>query len=334
MILAGDIGGTKASLALFEVDRAGRLGPAIHPEFHRGADFPSLEALLGAYHERHPGNIDAACFGVAGPVISGSVQGTNMPWRVDAADTARRLGIGTVLLLNDLAAAGYSIPLLGAGDLESIQRGAADPEANAAIIAAGTGLGESILVRVAGDWIPIASEGGFADFAPRTDEEIELFRDLRSRLGRVAYEHVLSGPGLVHVARWTHARGGTAGASAWRAHEAGAREDGLAAAISASAIDGACRSCVEALDLFVSVYGAEAGNLALRGLARAGIYLGGGIAPKILPALKGDRFLRAFRDKAPHAGLLETIPVWVIRNEHAAVMGAARYASLSLAQAL
>ena len=330
MILAGDIGGTKASLALFETNGEGRLGPATHPESHRGADFPSLMDLLDAYRARHPARIDAACFGVAGPVIRGSVQGTNIPWRVDGVETARRLGIKSVSLLNDLAAAGYAVPLLTADDLVTIQEGAADRDANAAIISAGTGLGESILARVAGDWIPIDSEGGFADFAPRTDEEIDLFRDLRSRLGRVAYEHVLSGPGLVQVGRWSHARGGAAAAAAWKAHQADASGDDLAASVSAAAIGGSCIWCGEALDLFVSVYGAEAGNLALRGVARAGVYLGGGIAPKILPALKGDRFLRAFRDKAPHAELLGAIPVRVIQNEQAGVLGAARYASLSL----
>lgn len=333
MILAGDIGGTKANLALFETNGAGRLGPALHPESHRGADFPSLERLLEGYRARHPGTIDAACFGVAGPVIGGSVRGTNIPWTVHAVETARTLGIRSVLLLNDLAAAGYAVPILTADDLETIQNGVADPEANAAIISPGTGLGESILARISGELVPIASEAGFADFAPRSDVEIDLLRDLRARFGRVSYEHVLSGPGLAQVARFTHERGGKDGASAWKAHPTEA-EDDLAAHVSTSALGGACRWCGEALDLFVSILGAEAGNVALRGLARAGVYLGGGIAPKILPALRGERFLRAFRDKAPHVELLRAVPVHVIRDERAGVRGAARYASLSLAKAL
>jgi glucokinase len=333
VILAGDIGGTKTSLALFETNGAGRLGPALHSESHRGADFPSLDRLLDAYRGRHPAAIDAACFGVAGPVIRGSVRGTNIPWTVNAAETARALGVRSVYLLNDLAAAGYAVPILTDQDLATIQEGVVDPDANAAILSAGTGLGEAILARVDGDLIPIASEGGFADFAPRTDVEIDLFRYVRARLGRVAYEHVLSGPGLARVAHFTHEHGGAAGAAAWKAH-GWASDDGLAARVSSAAASGACRWCVEALDLFVSVYGAEAGNLALRGLARAGVYLGGGIAPKILPALQGGRFLDSFRDKAPHAEILGAIPVRVIRNEHAGVLGAARYASLAMAKAL
>lgn len=334
MILAGDIGGTNASLALFEQNGAGRLGGPLHAESYRGADFPSLVDLLRAYRARNPAPIEAASFGVAGPVIQATVRGTNIPWAVSAADTARALGIRSVFLLNDLAAAGYAVPILADDDLVTVQRGAPDPDANAAVISAGTGLGETILARVNGELVPIASEGGFGDFAPRTDDEIELLRDLRARLGRVAYEHVLSGPGLSNVARFTHERGGAAAGSAWTAHQSGAAGDALAARISTSALTGACRFCGDALDLFVSVYGAEAGNLALRGLARAGVYLGGGIAPKILPALQGPRFLQAFRDKAPHADLLAAVPIHVIRNERAGVLGAARYASLSLAKGL
>lgn len=334
MILAGDIGGTNASLALFERDGAGRPGRPLHAESHRGADFSSLIALLEAYRAKHPASLEAACFGVAGPVIRDVVRGTNIPWVVSAADTARALGIRSVFLLNDLAAAGYAVPILADEDLVPIQRGVADPDANAAVISAGTGLGETILARVDGALTPIASEGGFGDFAPRTDDEIELFRDLRARLGRVAYEHVLSGPGLSNVARFTHERGGAAAGAAWKTHQSEAAGDALSAKISAAALGGSCRWCGEALDLFVSVYGAEAGNLALRGLARAGVYLGGGIAPKILPALQGPRFLQAFREKAPHADLLAAVPIHLIRNERAGVLGAARYASLSLSKGL
>ncbi|MGH7682182.1 MAG: glucokinase [Candidatus Eiseniibacteriota bacterium] len=334
MILAGDIGGTNASLALFERNGAGRLGRPLHAESFRGADFPSLAALLEAYRAKHTVALDAACFDVAGPVIKDTVRGTNIPWVVSAADTAKALGIRSVFLLNDLAAAGYAVPILADEDLVTIQRGVPDSSANAAVISAGTGLGETILARVGGELIPIASEGGFGDFAPRTDDEIELLRDLRGRLGRVAYEHVLSGPGLSNVARFTHARGGAAAGTAWSAHQSEAAGDALAARISAAGQSGACRWCGEALDLFVSVYGAEAGNLALRGLARAGVYLGGGIAPKILPALQGPQFLQAFREKAPHEDLLAAVPIHVIRNERAGVLGAARYASLSLTKGL
>jgi glucokinase len=328
VILAGDIGGTKVNLALFESIGPGRVGPPIHPESHKSAAFGSFEELIESYRGRHPETLDAISFGVAGVVARGRAKGTHIPWEIDATAASRRLGGAPVHLLNDLVAAGYAVSALAALDLVTIHEGVPAPEANAGLISAGTGLGESILARVAGELIPIDSEGGHADFAPRTDEEIELFRSLRERYGRVSYERVLSGQGLVDIARWTHARGDGRGAPAWKAHEAGARAEDLAALVSESALAGTCRWCAEALDLFVSVYGAEAGNLALRGVTRAGIYLGGGIAPKILPALRGERFLRAFRDKEPHGALMAKIPVHVVQNEHASVLGAARYASL------
>jgi glucokinase len=330
MILAGDIGGTKASLALFERATKGGIGPRLMPEVFRAADFPSPEALLAEYRRRHPERVTCAAFGVAGPPVEGRVVGTNLAWPMDAASIAKGLG-APVYFLNDLEASGYGIPVLGAGDLAPIQKGSSDPDGNAALIAAGTGLGETTLARVGEDLIPVASEGGHADFAARTDEEIELFRLLRARCGRVSYETVLSGPGLARVAEWTHAaeRAGSGGAAAWASHlaEAGGEEE-LPALLSRAAMEGTCPDCGRAMEIFVSVFGAEAGNLALRCVARAGIYLAGGIAPKILPALDSDTFRTAFIDKDPHRELLSSIPVWVVRNEHSAVLGAARYASL------
>lgn len=329
MILAGDIGGTKINLARFEYVGPGQVGPPIDPESHRSAGFGSFAELVESYRGRHPGTLDAVSFGVAGVVILGHAKGTHIPWEIDASAASRQLGGAPVHLLNDLVAAGYAVPALAALDLVPIQKGVPAPEANAGLISAGTGLGESILARVAGELNPIDSEGGHADFAPRTDEEIDLLRSLRARYGRVSYERVLSGEGLVDTARFAHSRAdGPGAAAAWKAHEAGGAAEDLAASVSENALEGACRWCADALDLFVSIYGAEAGNLALRGMTRAGIYLGGGIAPKILPALKGERFLQAFRDKDPHRELMSRIPVHVIRNEHASVLGAARYASL------
>ncbi len=328
MILAGDIGGTKINLALFERVGPGRIGPPIDSESHKSADFASFEELIESYRRRHAGALDAISFGVAGVVFRGRAKGTHIPWEIDGSAASRRLGGAPVHLINDLVAAGYAVPALAAQDLVPIQEGTPAPEANAGLISAGTGLGESILARVAGELIPIDSEGGHADFAPRTDDEIELFRSMRARYGRVSYERVLSGQGLVDTARWSHARGDGPGAAAWEAHAAGDRAEDLPASVSENALAGACRWCADALDLFVSVFGAEAGNLALRGVTRAGVYLGGGIAPKILPALRGERFLQAFREKEPHSDLMRRIPVHVIRNERASVLGAARYATL------
>lgn len=333
MILAGDIGGTKASLALFERTGPGAIGPPLLPEVFRAADFESPEALLAEYRRLHPEPVECAAFGVAGPPLRGRVVGTNLAWRMDAASIAERLG-APVHFLNDLQASGYGIPALAPEDLAPILNGIADPAGNAALIAAGTGLGETTLARVAGELIPVASEAGHADFAARTDDEIDLFRALRARHGRVSYETVLSGPGLARVAEWTHVRPSAgapprAGASAWKEHLADpGGPDDLPARISRNGIEGACAWCARALEMFVSVFGAEAGNLALRCVARAGVYLAGGIAPKILAALDSDTFRRAFTDKEPHRELLSGIPVWVVRNERSAVLGAARYASL------
>ena len=323
MILAGDVGGTKTNLARFE-PRGGDPGPPLSAESLPSGRYRSLEDLIDDYSSRHPGRCDAACFGIAGAVVDGAVRLTNLPWSVDSTALARKLGLERVHLMNDLSATGYGIPGLQDSELAELQPGTPAEDGNAGIIAAGTGLGESILVRVGRDLIPVPSEGGHADFAPRTDAELRVLQVLRARHGRVSYERVLSGPGLAAVAELVHEeRRETA---AWRRHLEAASEGGLAGEISRVGIDSSCQSCGEALRLFVGVYGAEAGNMALRAVARGGIYLGGGIAPKILPALKEGAFIEAFRDKEHLRPLLATIPVWVILNEQAALLGAARYA--------
>jgi glucokinase len=214
-------------------------------------------------------------------------------------------------------------------NLTPLLSGTAASDGNVAIVAAGTGLGETILARIEGDFVPIASEGGHADYAPRTDVELEVWRRLRARLGRVSVERVLSGPGLANVAETVHARAGVE--AAWRDHEreAGGHE-GLPGLVSKNGLEKGCPACAEALDVFVGIYGAEAGNLALRCVARAGVYLGGGIAPRILPALRSATFERAFREKPPHLALLAGIPVWILLDDRTALWGAARHASLAL----
>ena len=200
-------------------------------------------------------------------------------------------------------------------------------DANAGLLAAGTGLGESILVRMGKDFLPIPSEAGHADFAPRTDDELEVFRAFRERYGRVSYERVLSGPGLAALGELFHEARDASGV--WARHLEEAGNVGPAEVVSRLGMERSCPGCEDALRLFVGVYGAEAGNMALRAVARAGIYLGGGIAPKILPALKWDVFLEAFRDKDHLRPLLSSIPVWVIRNEGTGLLGAARYAAMA-----
>jgi glucokinase len=282
--------------------------------------------MIDGFKQRHPEPFEAVSIGFAGAVAGGRGVGTHVPWIADERELERHLGVPRAHVINDLVAAGYAIPALAAADLATILPGRPAPDGNAAIVSAGTGLGETILVRHQGELIPVPSEGGHADFAPRTDLELEVFRALRAEYGRVSVERVLSGLGLVNVARVLHARDGAGEAMAAHARDAG--PDALPAAISGHALAGTCASCARSLDLVVGVYGAEAGNAALRGMARAGVYLGGGIPPRILPALNSDTFRDAFLAKEPLRGLLEEIPVRVMMNERASVIGAARYATL------
>jgi glucokinase len=231
--------------------------------------------------------------------------------------------------MNDLVATGYGVPALGPDALAPLLGGGGDPEGNAAVVAAGTGLGETTLARIGGDLVPIPSEGGHADFAPRTDVELDVWSAMRTRHGRVSVERVLSGPGLRNVAEVIHARSGAEDAWAAHAREAGG-EDEIPAVVSGHGLSGACEPCRESLETFAGIYGAEAGNLALRSLATAGVYLGGGIAPRILEALRGPAFEAAFREKPPHEALLATVPVWVILDDRTALWGAARHATLAL----
>lgn len=326
MILAADVGGTKTRLALFPALERGRIGAPAAEEGYASADFPSIEAMIDAFRGRHGDPLAAVSIGYAGPVAEGRGIGTHVPWAADERALARHLGLPRAHVINDLVASGYGIPALGREDLATLLPGAPGEPGNAAIVSAGTGLGETILLRHQGDLIPVASEGGHADFAPRTDLEIDLFRALRAEFGRVSVERVLSGIGLGNVARVLHAMDG-AQASLAR-HLAESSPEGLPAAVSGNALAGACPSCVRSLELFVSVYGAQAGNTALRGMALSGVYLGGGIAPQILPALRGETFRAAFLAKEPHRSLLEKVPVFVMRTDRSALLGAARFATL------
>jgi glucokinase len=264
-------------------------------------------------------SLDGAAFGVAGPVMGGVAQLTNVPWRVEASGVADRFGIRRVALLNDLQAMAYGVPALEESELHALQKGESTDGGNMAVIAAGTGLGEAFLHNVDGRLVPAPSEGGHADFAARTEREIVLLRDLIQRFGRADVEHVLSGHGLVNIHRVTHAGGCPAVVD-----ESDPRAPG---AISLAALERRCAGCVEALSLFVGAYGAEAGNLALRTVSTAGLFVGGGIAPKILPALTDGAFMLAFRDKAPFEQLMEKIPVKVILNPEVGLLGAAVYAA-------
>ncbi len=324
MLIAGDIGGTKALLGLFS-PAPGR------PELVSSRSFPtpeyeSLEAIVAEFLDEHGGasEVSTASFGVAGPIVNQVAQLTNVPWLADAAAIGRRFGIPRVTLLNDLQAMAYSVPVLRRDELAVIQEGRRVPTGNAALIAAGTGLGEALLHNLGGRFVPSPTEGGHADFAARTPDEIGLLQWLVARFGRAAYEHVLSGPGLVNIHRFTHER-------PCAACDVDADPAQAPSQITRAALERLCPDCVRTLGIFVSAYGAEAGNLALRSVATAGLFLGGGIAPKILPALTDGRFIEAFCAKAPLEDVVSLVPVAVVLNEEAGLLGAAVHAGLNTA---
>lgn len=322
MILAGDIGGTNARLALFE---PGAGGPSLVAlETYPSREHGSLEEIVRRFREHHGGRVRAAALGIAGPVAEGRVATTNLPWVVDASALGRVLGLRDVVLMNDLEALAWSLDLLPAEATAELKPGAAVLAGSRAVLAAGTGLGEATLAVIGGRTAALASEGGHADFAPRTEVEAALLRWLTGRYGRASYERVLSGPGLHDVYLFLR-EAGEGGEPAWLTEEL--RSGDPAAAISAAALEGRSPVCAEALDLFVSVLGAEAGNLALRTLAKGGVYLGGGIAPRILPWLARPPFLAAFLAKGRLRPLLEAVPVYVILDDRAALVGAARRAA-------
>jgi glucokinase len=325
MILAGDIGGTHTRLAVFREDplRAPPLFIEVFPSReHRG-----LVEIVRSFLGRHDLHVEAACFGIAGPVLNGRVEASNLPWIVDARQLAEELQLKCVILINDLEANAHGIAVLQPSDFVVLQEGVAAPHGAQALISAGTGLGEAWLVAECSGYRPLPSEGGHADFAPRNELEIELLRRLLLRFEHVSYERVLSGPGLYNIYLFLRDTGRGA-EPPWLAEEI-ARGD-PPAVISANALKGASELCVQALDLFVSIYGAEAGNLALRVLATGGVFIGGGIAPRIAGKLQDPVFLKSFTSKGRVSKLLETIPVRLIINDKTALLGAARVAAAAL----
>ncbi|OLC46323.1 MAG: glucokinase [Acidobacteria bacterium 13_1_40CM_65_14] len=320
MLLAGDIGGTKTLLGIFDPAKV-RPRPIVVRSFGT-LDYDDLTTMIAAFlkdDDMARVTIDTACFGVAGPVIGESATMTNIPWRIDARRVRSAFGFRRVTLLNDLEAMAYSIPVLEDDEVHVLQRGDAVPGGNIALIAAGTGLGQALLHSVDGRYIASPTEAGHADFAARTERELALVRDLTPRFGRVDVERVISGRGLLVLHTFTHTEPCEAGVDV---------EDPDAPAImTRAALERRCSGCVEALDLFVDAYGAESGNLALRSVATGGVFVGGGIAPKILPALTAGSFMRAFNAKDPLERMVERMPVKVILNAEAGLLGAAVYAA-------
>ena len=317
MILAGDIGGTNTRLGLFEPMRPRPRQRAI--QVFATLEFPDLPSMIAAFLTTGSidrATIDRACFGVAGPVVDDSAQLTNVPWRIEGRAVAKAFGLKRVRVLNDLVAMGHAVPVLEDAELHTLHRGDPIQDGNILLLAAGTGLGITLLHTVDGRIIPSPSEGGHADYAARTEGEVALLQDLTARFGRAEVESVVSGRGLVNIYRVVH-RGRPCAASI-NVDDADAPAD-----ISKAALARRCGGCVEVLEFFVESYGAAAGNLALAMLATGGVYVGGGIAPKILPALETGTFLNAFRAKAPFESMLAKMPVKVILNEETGLLGAA-----------
>jgi glucokinase len=320
-VLSGDIGGTKTRLAVFEV--AGTQLRSVVERTYPSQDFATLNDIIEDFLGAGDTRPDAACFGIAGPVRDNVVDVTNLPWRISAAEIAARFRLPRVALLNDLEANAWGLRALGEKDFHTLNAGVENPAGNAAIIAAGTGLGEAGLYRDGERYRPFSTEGGHTGFSPGSELEIELLRFLMARYGHVSWERLVSGPGLVNIHDFlVHYRKHTVAGGL----KEDLQGDDPAAAISRAAQSGRDALCVEALELFVRLYGAEAGNLALKMMASGGLYVGGGIAPKILEQLEGGAFMDAFRAKGRMQGLLEHMPVRVILNDRTALYGPAVFA--------
>ena len=303
-------------LGLFDRGRPRPVPHVVHS--YATASFARFSDLLDAFARdvKGPFTVESVALGVAGPVVDDRAMLTNVGLHVAADEVGVRFGARRAVLLNDLEAMASAIDVLAPDELVSLQEGTPLEKGNVAVIAAGTGLGEAYLHRVGEAWRPVPTESGHADFAARTDRELELVRMLREQYGRAEVEHVLSGPGLLNLHRFTHRGGECPIVENLDAPDA-------PALISQAALGGRCQGCADALKMFVSAYGAEAGNLALRTMATAGVYIGGGIARKILPALTSGSFMDAFLDKAPLTDLLAKVPVHVILNDEAGLLGAA-----------
>jgi len=320
MILAGDVGGTKVHLALFDFTD-GNLKHA-RDKIFPAKEYAGLEEIVKEFVLTE--KLTAACFGVPGPVREGRLRLTNLPWTLDSRELARNLKVDYVFLINDLQANGYGIAELDADQIYTLSEGDARQVGNRALISAGTGLGEGFIIWDGRTYVPYPSEGGHADFAPRNRDEFDLLRFLGNKYnGRISYERVVSGQGLTNIYEFLREVRGVE-EPAWLA-ERMTQEDPNAV-ITESALKAKSKLCEMTLDMFVSAYGAEAGNLALKVMSVGGLYLGGGIAPRILDKLKDGTFLKAFTDKGRMRQLLVNMPVRVILESRTALIGAAAYA--------
>ena len=326
-VFSGDIGGTKIRLGLWEVDE-GSLNLLEDWSVVSSEVSGPVEAVKSVCQALDLRGL-TACFGVAGPVRGGKSRLTNLPWFVDSEGLERELGFERALVINDLEATAWAIGSLGSSNLCQVKAGTADPEGAVAVIAPGTGLGQAGMVRVGERLVVCAGEGGHADFAPRGSLEVEFQHFLAEKYGHVSWERVLSGPGLVDLADFFFARSG-ASIELW--FDGLSAADDRAAVVASAGLNGGQEACVAALELFVSLLGAQAGNLALSFVATGGVYLAGGMPPKILPAILRGAFIERFMDKGRMRPLLEDIPVNVILDQDTPLLGAACRATVELAK--
>jgi glucokinase len=326
MILAGDVGGTKVHLALYDFTD-GNLKHTRDQQYP-AKEYSGLEEIVKEFIVTE--KVTSACFGVPGPVREGRLRLTNLPWTLDSRELATHLKIDYVFLINDLQANGYGIAELSSEQLFTLSEGDSQQIGNRALISAGTGLGEAFLVWDGRDYVPYPSEGGHSDFAPRNEDEIDMLRFLRQKYdGRISFERVVSGQGITNCYEFLRDVRGVE-EPAWLAERLTTEDPN--AVITELALKAKSEICEKALDLFVSAYGAEAGNLALKILSVGGLYVGGGIAPRILEKLKDGTFMKAFTDKGRLSQLLVHMPVRVILESRTALLGAAAYAEARAAE--
>ena len=317
MILAGDLGGTKSNLGTFEA-RNGKLVP-LAEEHLDSQKYSSVEDLVMDFVRQTKSSFAAACFGVAGPVVDNAVRASNLPWTIQGESLAKLLKVPSVRLLNDLEATCYGLDVLAPNELICIHEGVNDQRANKVIIAAGTGLGEGVIFWDGQRHFPSPTEGGHADWAPHTEQQAELWRFLKARNDIVSSEIILSGRGFKSLHEFLNPND--------RHPEFNDPNVDPAPIITHAALEKTCATCVATLDLWVDIYGSEAGNLAIRNVARGGIFIAGGIAVKILPKLKDGRFAKAVAEKEKLGYLLSQIPIYIVMNEKAPLLGAAHVAS-------
>ena len=321
-VLAGDIGGTKTRLGLFEVD--GGFCRAVEEHSFSSREYPGLGEIVADFVGSDGSGCLAACFGIAGPVTGRRMHPTNLPWVVDADELEGRSGIPTVVLLNDLEATGWGVSTLEESHVVTLNPGRPDAAGNGAVIAAGTGLGEGGIYWNGSDARPFACEGGHASFSPTDEVGDRLLLFLRRVHGHVSWERVLSGPGLADIYRFMLAEAGRVEPDWFTEAD---RVGDPVPAVSEAALEGRCDISIRTLELFARLYGEEAGNLALKIMATGGVWVGGGIAPKILRFLENGAFMEGFLAKGRMRPLLETMQVRIILDDRAALFGAARYAA-------